>query len=236
MAGADEAVDLTISVAASVQDAMKAVQIAYEAEAPQVSITYNFGSSGSLAQQITQGAPADVFLSASQKWMDDLEAQEQLLEGSRRDLLLNSLVLIVPQGKDDVTGFRDITTDKVGRLSIGEPASVPAGRYAREVLISINMFDVLQPKLVFGKDVRQVLAYVETGNVDAGVVYATDATVADRVRVVATAPADSHSPIVYSIGVVADSAHAEAAQALVEFLVSDTATAIFEEYGFTPVN
>lgn len=230
---AAESVDLTISVAASVQDAMRDVQAAYEAEAPNVTITYNFGSSGSLAQQIAQGAPTDVFLSASPKWMDDLEPQGQIVDGSRQDLLLNSLVLIVPQDKTDVSDFSDFTTDKVGKISIGEPESSPAGGYAKAALTSMNLFDALQPKLVFAKDVRQVLSYVETGNVDAGLVYATDAKVSDQVQVIATAPADAHAPIVYPVGVVADSDNAEAAQAFVDFLSSDTAIAIFEDYGFT---
>lgn len=228
----DETVALTISVAASVQDAMKEIQAAYQVETPSVALTYNFGSSGSLAQQIAQGAPADVYLSASKKWMDDLEEKGQILNGSRKDLLLNSLVVIVPQGKEDVTDFSDFSTDKVNKLSIGEPESVPAGRYAKEALDSLNLFDALQPKLVFAKDVRQVLSYVETGNVDAGLVYATDAKVSDQVQVVATAPADTHSPIIYPVGVVADSENAEAAQAFVDFLSSDTAVTLFEEYGF----
>jgi molybdate transport system substrate-binding protein len=141
-------------------------------------------------------------------------------------------VLIVPQDKTDVTDFSDFETDKVSKLALGEPESVPAGKYAQEALTSMNMFDALQPKMVFAKDVRQVLSYVETGNVDAGLVYATDARVSDQVQVIATAPADSHSPIVYPVGVVADSENAEAAQAFVDFLSSDTATDIFEEYGF----
>lgn len=228
-----ETVALTISVAASVQDAMKEVQTAYQTEAPGITITYNFGSSGSLAQQISQGAPTDVFLSASKQWMDDLEGQGQVLEGSRKDLLLNSLVLIVPKDKTEVTDFTDLDTDKIGKLALGEPESVPAGKYARETLTAMNLFEALQPKLVFGKDVRQVLSYVETGNVDAGLVYATDAKVSDQVQIVATAPADSHAPIIYPVGVVADSQHAEAAQAFVDFLSSDTAVGIFQSYGFT---
>jgi len=164
--------------------------------------------------------------------MDDLEQQGQILDGSRKDLLLNSLVLIVPRDKTDVSDFSDFETDKVSKLALGEPESVPAGKYAQEALASMNMFDALQPKMVFAKDVRQVVSYVETGNVDAGLVYATDAEVSDQVQVIATAPAESHSPIVYPIGVVGDSENAEAAQAFVDFLSSDTAIEIFEEYGF----
>lgn len=232
---ANAPVELTVSVAASVQDAMSEIQAAYQTKDPAVEITYNFGSSGSLVQQIAQGAPTDVFLSASKKWMDDLENQGQILEGSRKDLLLNSLVMIVPQDKTDVADFGDCATDKVNKLALGEPESVPAGKYAQEVLTAMDIFDILQPKMVFAKDVRQVLSYVETGNVDAGLVYATDAKVSDRVQVVATAPIDSHSPIVYPVGVVANSKNAEAAQAFVDFLSSDTAIDIFEEYGFARV-
>ncbi|MDB9527250.1 molybdate ABC transporter substrate-binding protein [Oscillatoria sp. CS-180] len=224
--------ELTVSVAASVQDVMQAVQAAYQVEAPTISITYNFGSSGSLAQQIIQGAPTDIFLSASQKWMDDVEAKGLIEEDSRHNLLLNALVLIVPLETTKLTDLSDLTPDKVNRVSIGEPESVPAGRYSKEALASLGLFDALQPKMVFGKDVRQVLSYVETGNVDAGLVYATDANVSERVQRVATIPAESHSPIVYPIALIADRENSEAAQDFVDFLSSDTATAIFEEYGF----
>lgn len=226
-------IELTISAAASVQDAMREVQTVYETANPEVRITYNFGSSGSLAQQITQGAPTDVFLSASTQWMDDLEAKGEILEDSRQDLLLNSLVLIVPLAKTDVTDFSDFTTDKVARIAIGEPESVPAGQYAKEALTSLNLFEAIQAKMVFAKDVRQVLAYVETGNVDAGLVYATDAKGSDQVQVVTTAAPESDSPIIYPVGVVATSENAEAAQAFVDFLADGEAIAIFENYGFT---
>jgi molybdate transport system substrate-binding protein len=227
-----ETVALTISAAASVQDAMRAVQRAYQETAPNVAITYNFGSSGSLAQQISQGAPADVFLSASPKWMDDLEEKSQILPGSRRDLLQNTMVLIVPRNQSDGVDFKALGTDQVGRVAIGEPESVPAGTYANEVLTAMNMLDALRSKLVFGKDVRQVLSYVETGNVDAGLVYGTDALLSDQVQVVATAAAETHSPILYPVAVVADSQHGETAQEFVDFLSTDTAAGIFQEYGF----
>lgn len=233
---AEATVVLTVSAAASVQDALREIQTAYQTAAPAVSLTYNFGSSGSLAQQVTQGAPTDVFLSASEQWMDELESNGQILADSRRDLLQNTMVLIVPpvvpQDKATVTAFKALATDAVTKVAIGEPNSVPAGSYAREVLTTLNLFDGLQPKLVFGKDVRQVLSYVETGNVDAGLVYGTDARVSGRVRRVATAAADTHAPIVYPVAVVQDSDQAVAAQAFVDFLASDPAIAIFESYGF----
>ncbi|NEQ99497.1 MAG: molybdate ABC transporter substrate-binding protein [Cyanothece sp. SIO2G6] len=231
--GGTSPVRLTISAAASVQDAMQEVKALYETVNPDVSITYNFGSSGSLAQQIAQGAPTDVFLSASQQWMDSLETQGEILEGSRQNLLLNSLVLITPLDQTAVQDFSDIATDKVNRVAIGEPKSAPVGRYAREALTSLNLFDTLQSKMVFAKDVRQVLAYVETGNVDAGLVYATDARGSEQVMAIATAPAESHPPIIYPVGVVAASQSTEAAQAFVDFLADDEAVTIFTNYGFT---
>ncbi|MGK7888188.1 MAG: molybdate ABC transporter substrate-binding protein [Leptolyngbyaceae cyanobacterium] len=230
---AETTVKLTVSAAASVQDAMREVKTAYEAANPGVSITYNFGSSGSLAQQIAQGAPTDVFLSASQQWMDSLDTQGEILEGSRQNLLLNSLVLITTPDNTQVQDFSDLATDTVNRVAIGEPTSAPVGRYAKDALTSLNLFESLQPKMVFAKDVRQVLSYVETGNVDAGVVYATDAMGSEQVVAIATAPIESHPPIVYPVGVVAASQNGEAAQGFVDFLSDDAAIAIFANYGFT---
>jgi molybdate transport system substrate-binding protein len=224
---------LTISVAASVQDAMKEIQTAYQAVDPTVTIVYNFGSSGSLAQQISQGAPADIFLSASLQWMDDLDTSGQIAPETRQNILQNAMVLIVPSDKETMADFKDLGTENALRVAMGEPDSVPAGRYAKEVLTSMNLLDSMQSKLVFGKDVRQVLSYVETGNVDAGLVYATDAQVSDQVRVIATAPADSHSPIVYPIAMVQDSENSAAAQEFLDFLRTEDAIAIFESYGFT---
>lgn len=236
-ASSPAAIELVVSAALSVQEAMKEVQTAYQELAPEVAITYNFGPAGSLAQQIEQGAPTDIFLSASKKWMDDLEEKGEILPDSRQDLLLNSLVAIVPADKDlSVASFNDFATDKVSKIALGEPDSVPAGQYAQETLTSLNLFDAVQSKLVFGKDVRQVLSYVETGNVDVGLVYATDAKTSERVRIIATADAETHSPIVYPIGIVADSDRAEAARAFLEFLSSDAAADIFENYGFTMAN
>jgi molybdate transport system substrate-binding protein len=228
----DESINLTVSAAASVQDAMQDIQVTYADVAPDVTITYNFGSSGSLAQQIVQGAPTDVFLSASETWMTDLETKGQILEGSRKDLLQNEIVLVVPKDKATVANFRALGTEEIGKVAMGEPKSVPAGQYAKEVLTALNLFDRLQPKLVFGKDVRQVLSYVETGNVDAGLVYRTDAQASGRVQVVAIAPVETHAPIIYPVAVVQNSDEVEAAQAFVDFLSSDTAIAIFQGYGF----
>lgn len=223
---------LIISAAASMQDVLGQLQISYKTIAPTTEIIYNFGSSGSLAQQIIQGAPVDLFLAAAPQWMNVLAEKQRILNNSRQALVQNSMVLVVPNTHGRIIHFQNLST--VNKVAIGEPNSVPAGHYAREVLMSLDLFDRLQSKLVFGKNVRHVLAYVETGHVDAGLIYGTDALISQRVQVVATAPVNSHSAIVYSVAVVKDSPQVASAQAFIEFLVSDAALAIFETYGFTP--
>lgn len=222
---------LMVAAAASLQNVMQAIRLAYRDVALNVTITYNFGASGSLAQQIAQGAPIDIFITASPQWMDELAVKEKIVAGSRRDLLQNQMVLVVPRDRADIATLADLNTARVKRMAIGEPNSVPAGRYAKEALTSKELFGTLKPKLVFTKDVRQVLAYVETGNVDAGLVYATDAQRSNRVRVVATA-IETQTPIVYPAAIIRASKAHETAQNFMTFLFSDAARTLFQAYGF----
>ncbi|MEQ9486845.1 molybdate ABC transporter substrate-binding protein [Coleofasciculus sp. F4-SAH-05] len=228
-----ESVEITVSAAASLQDAMKAIAPLYTQEQANVIITYNFGSSGSLQQQIEQGAPVDVFLSAAPKQMNALQEKDLLLTDTRKDLLKNSIVLVTPKDKTDISNFEGLTTDKVSKIAIGAPESVPAGQYGKEVLTSLNLYKPIQSKLVFAKDVRQVLSYVETGNVQAGLVYATDANVSDNIKIVATAPETSHSPIIYPVAVLKESKHPDSAKKFVQFLSTETAKTVFDNYGFS---
>jgi molybdate transport system substrate-binding protein len=223
---------LLVSAAASLSDAMSAIQPIYVQQNPDIQLVYNFGSSGSLQQQIEQGAPVDVFISAAPKQMDALEQKGLLLPGTRKNLLTNSIVLIVPKGQKTITRFEDLTNNTVRRIAIGEPESVPAGKYAKEVLTSLNLFDALQSKMIYAKDVRQVLNYVETGNVDAGIVYQTDAKISTTVDTAATAPANSHSPIIYPIAVLKESKNPEAAKDFVTFVSGNSASTVFEQFGF----
>ena len=228
---------IIVSAAASLQDVLLPLQAAYGAMAPTVEITYNFGSSGALAQQIIQGAPVDIFISASPRWIDTLENQGHIVPQSRRALVNNSMVLVVPNRGPDhgqgVTGFQDLS--RANKIAIGEPESVPAGGYAKEVLTAMNLFEGVQSRLVFGKNVRHVLAYVETGNVDAGLVYGTDALISQRVKAMATAPAHSHGAITYGVAMVNGSAQGAAAQDLIRFLGSASALEIFQHHGFVAV-
>lgn len=226
-----ESVKLIVSAASSMQDALKDIADAYEDSDPDIDIALNFASSGALQQQIERGAPVDVFLSASPRQMDALQAKGLLLAGTRRDLLGNQIVLVT--GNDGaIAQFNQLTTEAVDRIVIGEPESVPAGTYSREVLSTLQIYDQLSPKLVFAKDVRQVLAYVESGNVSAGLIYTTDAVLSKRLKIIATAPPNSHTPIVYPVAVLKNSRHREAASVFMDFLRSDTAHLVFEQYGF----
>ena len=228
---ASETIELTISAAASLQDAAKEIKTLYEKENPQVNITYNFASSGTLQKQIEEGAPTDLFISAGIKQMDTLQEKGLIVEESRQNLLGNSLVLIA--GEDsEIAAFEDILKPEAEKVSIGTPESVPAGRYAKEALISLDLWDKLQPKLVFAKDVRQVLTYVETGNAAAGMVYSSDAAMGENIKVVAAAPEDSHQPIVYPMAVINSSKQQQAAEDFAAYLSGEKAAAVFEKYGF----
>jgi molybdate transport system substrate-binding protein len=224
--------ELTISAAASLKDALTETEIAYKQSHANVDLSNNFGSSGTLATQIDQGAPVDVFLSAAAKPMDDLAANGMIVIGTRRNLLRNALVLIAPLDSK-LRDFQGLTNKSIRLIALGDPASVPAGQYGKQTLLSLHLWDQVNAKFVLGKDVRQVLTYVETGNADAGLVYATDAQASSKVRIVATAPESAHDPIVYPVAVIKGSRNEQASRKFVEFLRSPMAQAIFVNHGFT---
>lgn len=223
---------LTVSAAASLTDAIQEIETVYRHGHPGVDVRNNFGSSGTLAREIEQGAPVDVFISAAAKPMDDLHARGLIATGSRRNLLRNTLVLIAPRDSQ-LGSFQQLADASVRTIALGDPASVPAGQYGQQTLASLHLLEGLRSRLVLAKDVRQVLAYVETGNADAGIVYSTDALVSSGIRVVATAPEDTHDPIVYPAAAIASGRHEDAARGLVEYLNSPEARAIFVKHGFT---
>ena len=226
-------VKLLISVAASLKKPMEEIATLYATEQPAVTLEFNFGASGTLQTQIEQGAPADIFISAAQKQMDALEKGTLLLDGTRVNLLQNKVVLVVPKGNTAPASFEELATDTVKQVGLGDPASVPAGQYAQDILTFLKIADKVNAKAVLGKDVTEVLSWVESGNVDAGVVYASDAFSSDKVTVTATASEDSHKPVVYPAAVIKASANADAAKALIAYLQTEAAKAVFEKYGFT---
>ena len=225
---------LTVSAAISLKDALDKVAQLYRAEWPDTVIHFNLGASGTLQRQIEQGAPVDIFISASEDQMDWLESKGLLLAGTRRNLLRNAIVLIVPKGKTGIASFQDLARPEVKVIAVGEPQTVPAGKYAQEVLTHFHLYEQLKPKFVLGNDVRQVLTYVSTGNADAGIVYATDAKTTDQVTVAATAPEDSHSPVIYPVAILKSSKEADQAKRFLDFLAGTKAQEVFGKYGFEP--
>jgi molybdate transport system substrate-binding protein len=228
-------VELLVSAAASLKDALSEVDDLYHKQHPDVSISLNLGGSGTLEIQIEQGAPADVFISAASEEMDALGSKGLLRADTRVDLLTNRIVLIVPKdnrGAGEIRSFEDLLRADVRTVALGDPRSVPAGMYAQQTLTALGIYDAVRRKAVFAGDVRQVLAYVETGSADAGIVYATDAASSQRVRVAAEAPTGAVPHIVYPAAAMKSSAHPVDAENYLRFLQSDAARAIFLRYGF----
>lgn len=229
-----DSVELQVSAAASLTDAMNELATEYAKEHPQTKVVFNFGSSGALQQAIENGGSADLFFSAAQKQMDALEKAGLLADGTRKNLLENEVVLIVPKdGGKAITSFDALATPAASRIALGEPKGVPVGQYTEEILTKLGILDQVKAKAVYGSDVRQVLSWTETGDADCGVVYATDAAVSDKVKVAAVAPADTHKPIVYPAAVLKDAPHMEAAKEFLTFIQSDAAKEVFKKYGFT---
>jgi molybdate transport system substrate-binding protein len=227
-------VALNVSAAASLTDALKEINVIYMQDNPGVTVTSNFGSSGTLQKQIENGAPTDIFVSAAAAQMDALQKEKLIIDDSRQDLLINKVVLIVPAGNPlGITDFKGLVFDKVVKIAIGDPKSVPAGTYGQQVFDKLGISDAVKSKLVLGSDVRQVLTYVESGNVDAGIVYLTDAKTSSKVVIAANAPDDINAKIVYPVAVVKASKSADAARAYEKYLFGSKAKAVFDKYGFT---
>ena len=230
----DKSIELNISAAASLKEAMADLEAAYTSKNPEISFVVNYGSSGSLQQQIEQGAPCDLFISAGEKQMTALDEEGLLLDGTNKDLVKNSLVLI-SNNNSEITSIDSLTSDTVSKIALGEPSSVPAGKYADETLTSLAIKDSLNNKLVFAKDVKEVLAWTASGNADAGFVYLSDALSSDGVKIVETISEEYHSPITYPVAIIKDSDDIDAAKAFEDFLFTDEAQEIFEKYGYKSV-
>jgi molybdate transport system substrate-binding protein len=231
-----KAVTLNLSAAASLTDALKEVNALYTQSNTTVTIVANFAGSGTLQTQIENGAPVDVFISAAASQMNILEQKGLLLEGSRLNLLNNKIVLIVPQNNPaGINSFTDLSMDSCKRIAIGDPKSVPAGTYAQQAFDLLGISASIASKLVLGADARQVLTYVESGNVEAGVVYSTDALTSNRVKIVANAPDEINAKVVYPAAIIKASQKSRAASDYLKFLTGDKAKTVFEKYGFSMV-
>jgi molybdate transport system substrate-binding protein len=227
---------LTVAAAISLKDVLTETATRYEADGgPKVQFT--FGSSGQLAAQVRGGAPVDVFISAAHAQLDELAALNRIDAGSRRVVAGNRLVLIVPASRDErqsPAGLKQLSDPKYRRVAIGEPRTVPAGHYAQQALRAVGVAEALEGRVVHGANVRQVLDYVRRGEVDAGIVYETDAREAgDRVRVAARVDPATHDSVEYPAAALSGSRAPAAARRFVDYLGSDAARAAFAARGFT---
>jgi molybdate transport system substrate-binding protein len=228
--------EIRVSAAISLKEALDVLKEMYSRTEPGIDVLYNLGASGMLQKQIEEGAPADLFISAGKKQMDELAAKGLIVADTRENLLGNELVLIVAnEKKKSIRSFEDLAA-KAQSFSIGQPESVPAGKYGKETLVSLKLWDKLEKRVVYAKDVRQVLAYVDSGNVDAGLVYRSDTVALKSAVVAAVAPKGSHGPIVYPMAVVKAARHPEAARKFMEFLKTPEAAKVFSKYHFIPLS
>ncbi len=228
--------ELTLSVAISMKDAVGEIGRSFQGSHPGVVLHYNLGASGELQRQIEAGAPVDLFVSAAQRQMDELERKGLILAASRRVFARNVLAVVKPaDSRLDLAKPTDLLEARVSRVVIGNPKTVPAGEYAEESLRAYGLWDRLQPKLVFAENVRQALEYVVRGEVDAGFVYATDAAArGPRVKEAFRPGEETYRSIVYPVAVVAGSKQAGLAQAFVDRLVGPEGQAVLRRYSFEP--
>jgi molybdate transport system substrate-binding protein len=234
--GPGHAQELTFSVAVSMKEAVEELGRGFMASRHGVVLRYNFGSSGELQKQIEAGAPIDLFISAAQRQMDELQHKGIIVPSSRRNFARNVLVVIKPaDSKLDITKPGDLLDSRVGKIVIGNPKTVPVGQYSEESLKAVGLWERVQPKLVLAENVRQALDYVARGEVDAGFVYTTDAAVRLTQVVEAFRPAeDSYRPVVYPVAVIAASKQHALAQAFINLLIGREGQAVLARLGFQP--
>ncbi len=228
-----DAREILVAAAISLKDAFREIAQLYENRTG-TKVSFDFGASGVLQKQIEGGAPVDVFASADEKQMDALAARALIIAETRRDFARNTLVLAVPSHAPvPIHSFQELENPNLTRVAIGNPKTVPAGQYARQLLENLNLWDALQPKLIFAENVRQVLDYVMRGEVDAGIVYASDVRMAsERVSVAARAPKGFHDPIRYPIAVIRETRHPEASRRFVDLVLSAEGQEILHKHGF----
>ena len=228
------AADIKVFAAASLSDALKEIAKTYE-PASGDKLVLNLGASSALARQIKEGAPADVFFSADEAKMNDLAKADLITADTRRTLLTNTLVVVVnAEGGAAISAPADLANSSVGRIALAEPQTVPAGIYAKEYLQKAGLWTQIAGKVVPTENVRSCLAAVEAGNVDAGIVYKTDALISKKVNIAFEVPAAEGPKIAYPVAVLREAKEAEAARKFVEHLASPEATTVFAQYGFLP--
>lgn len=226
------AADVNVFAAASLTDCLKEIAGTYEKQSGD-KIVFNFGASSFLARQIEEGAPADLFFSADEAKMDGLEKKGLIAKETRKSRLSNSLVIVVTaDSKLVIQSAKDLAGARITRLALADPKTVPAGIYAKEYLEKIKLWPEVQPKVIPTDNVRAALATVESGNVEAGIVYKTDASISKKVKVAHEIPVAEGPIISYPMAVTKESKHPDAAKRFLKHLDSDEAGRVFERFGF----
>ncbi|NLT94448.1 MAG: molybdate ABC transporter substrate-binding protein [Clostridia bacterium] len=223
---------ITLAAAASLKNCVDEVLLPmFNEKYPDIQVKTTYDSSGKLQTQIEQGAGIDVFMSAAMKQIDELDEKGLMIHDSIVELLENKIVLIVPvNNTKEITKFEDIL--KADKIAVGDPASVPAGQYAKEALTNLNIWEQVAEKASLGTNVTEVLNWVAEGSADAGIVYSTDAASTEKVKVVAKAPDGSVSKVIYPVGIVKATKNEDAAKKFIEFLQTAEAKKVFETFGF----
>ena len=224
--------EILVSAAASLTDVLKEISSGYQSKSKHT-VKFNFGPSSGLARQIEEGAPADIFFSADLPQMDGLDKKGRLEPGTRKNLLSNQLVIIVPaDSKLAISSPKDLLKANIKRIALAEPSSVPVGVYSSKYLTDEGLWDQVKPKVVPVQDVRATLASVESGNVEAGFVYKTDAAVSKKVKIVYEVPIDKGPRITYPAAIVKESKRKDAARDFMNYVQSPVAKDAFKKYGF----
>lgn len=234
--GDTEGKEVLVLAAASLTDVLTELATTYK-DTTGVTVTFSFASSGALQTQIESGSPADIFFSAAQKQMDALEEKGLIEIDTRKNLLENKVVLITPVDSTlNIKSFNDLANPNVKKIGLGEPKSVPVGQYSEEILNNLSILDIVKSKSIYGSDVRNVLSWVETGEVDCGIVYETDAKIANNINIITQAPEGSHKRVIYPIAIINSSSNVEEAQKFIDYISTDSSMEIFKRYGFSSAN
>lgn len=222
--------EITISAAASLKEPLEELAAEFEKQ-KDVKVNINFSGSGTLRRQIEQGAPADIFFPAGEEYMDALEQKNLIDKASRIDMLSNSMVLITSD-EFKIIGTIEELKDMQGKLALGETNTVPAGKYAKESLINLGLLDELQNKIIYTKDVKEVVKYVEQGEVQAGIVYESDTVNLMHSSVVLKLPEDTYEDIIYPAAIISDSKNKEISREFLDYLKSSEGSKVFSKYKF----
>jgi molybdate transport system substrate-binding protein len=228
--------EVIFSVAISMKDAVEELGRGFAGARPGLIVRYNFGSSGELQKQIEAGAPVDLFISAAQRQMDELQGKNLIVAASRRNFARNVLTVIKPsQSKLDLSKPVDLLDPRVGKIVIGNPKTVPVGQYSEESMKALGLWERVQPKLVFAENVRQALDYVVRGEVDAGFVYTTDFAVRrGQVAEAFRPPEDTYRPVIYPVAIVMASRHQAVAREFIDLLTGGGGQSVLARFGFLP--